>query len=216
MKSALVLGATGATGKDLVTILLNSGSYDEVHIFVRRPVAEPDTRLKVHLVDFEKPAEWAGKVRGTVAFSCMGTTLKDAGSKEAQWKVDYDYQYQFAEAAKRNGVETFVLVSAVGADPASRIFYSRMKGALEVAVKKLDFNNTLIFNPGALVRVGTSRKGELLSIKALQFFNSLGLFRKYAAISTLVLARAMVNAVAKASGKFSHFDTSEIVTMSDN
>lgn len=119
---ALVIGATGATGKDLVNQLLNDKDFEEVNIFVRKPVDIQNDRLHVHVVNFEKPEEWKGMVKGDVAFSCLGTTLKDAGSKEAQRKVDFDYQYEFAKAARENDVEDYILVSAYGASPDSRIF----------------------------------------------------------------------------------------------
>ena len=124
---ALVIGATGATGKDLVNQLLNDKEFDEVDIFVRKPVDIQNDKLKVHVVNFEKPEEWKDMVKGDVAFSCLGTTLKDAGSKEAQKKVAFDYQYEFAKAARENEVEDYILVSAYGANPQSKIFYSKMK-----------------------------------------------------------------------------------------
>ena len=128
---ALVIGATGATGKDLVNKLLEDKDFQEVHAFVRRPLNIKNEKLKAHVVDFEKPEEWKDLVKGDVAFSCLGTTLKDAGSKDAQRKVDFDYQYQFAKNAKENEVEDYILVSSYGANPNSKIFYSRMKGELE-------------------------------------------------------------------------------------
>lgn len=127
---ALVIGATGATGKDLVNKLLDDKDFQEVHAFVRRPLNIDNEKLHYHVVNFENPDEWQNLVKGDVAFSCLGTTLKDAGSKDAQRKVDYDYQYNFAKAAKENEVEDYVLVSAYGANPNSKIFYSRMKGEL--------------------------------------------------------------------------------------
>lgn len=137
---ALVIGATGATGKDLVNKLLEDKDFQEVHAFVRRPLNIKNEKLKAHVVDFEKPEEWKDLVKGDVAFSCLGTTLKDAGSKDAQRKVDFDYQYQFAKNAKENEVEDYILVSSYGANPNSKIFYSRMKGELEKEVKNLHFN----------------------------------------------------------------------------
>ncbi len=128
---ALVIGATGATGKDLVKQLLNDKDFEEVNIFVRKPLNFQNDKLKVHVIDFDKPEEWKNSVKGDVAFSCLGTTLKDAGSKEAQKKVDFNYQYEFAKAAKENNVDDYVLVSAYGANPKSKIFYSKMKGELE-------------------------------------------------------------------------------------
>jgi len=87
---ALVIGATGATGKDLVKQLLNDKDFDEVDVFVRKPLEIQNEKLKTHVVNFEKPDEWKNLVRGDVAFSCLGTTLKDAGSKEAQRKLHFN------------------------------------------------------------------------------------------------------------------------------
>ncbi|MCY0968311.1 NAD(P)H-binding protein [Chryseobacterium wangxinyae] len=190
---ALVIGATGATGKDLVTQLLNDKDFDEVNIFVRKPLTIQNEKLKVHVVDFEKPELWKNSVIGDVAFSCMGTTLKDAGSKEAQRKVDYDYQYEFAKAARENNVDDYILVSAYGANPHSKIFYSKMKGELEEAVKQLHFNKITIFKPGMLERKDSARNGEVLGSRIIKFANKLGLFESQKPLPTDVLAKAMIN-----------------------
>lgn len=190
---ALVIGATGATGKDLVKQLLNDKEFEEVDIFVRKPVDIQDDKLKVHVVDFEKPDEWKDKIKGDIAFSCLGTTLKDAGSKEAQRKVDFDYQYEFAKAAKENDVEDYVLVSAYGANPKSKIFYSKMKGELEEAVKQLHFNKITIFKPGMLERKNSERTGEVLGSRVIKFANKLGLLESQKPLPTDILAKAMIN-----------------------
>jgi uncharacterized protein YbjT (DUF2867 family) len=190
---ALVIGATGATGKDLVNQLLNDKEFDEVDIFVRKPVDIQNDKLKVHVVNFEKPEEWKDMVKGDVAFSCLGTTLKDAGSKEAQKKVDFDYQYEFAKAAKENEVEDYILVSAYGANPQSKIFYSRMKGELEEAVKQLHFNKITIFKPGMLERKDSERTGEVLGSRIIKFANKLGLLESQKPLPTDILAKAMIN-----------------------
>lgn len=190
---ALVIGATGATGKDLVNQLLNDKEFDEVDIFVRKPVDIQNDKLKVHVVNFEKPEEWKEMVKGDVAFSCLGTTLKDAGSKEAQKKVDFDYQYEFAKAAKENQVEDYILVSAYGADPDSKIFYSKMKGELEEAVKQLHFNKITIFKPGMLERKDSERTGEVLGSRIIKFANKLGLLESQKPLPTNILAKAMIN-----------------------
>ncbi|MGG7469619.1 NAD(P)H-binding protein [Chryseobacterium arthrosphaerae] len=190
---ALVIGATGATGKDLVNQLLNDKDFEEVDIFVRKPVDIQNDRLHVHVVNFEKPEEWKGMVKGDVAFSCLGTTLKDAGSKEAQRKVDFDYQYEFAKAARENDVEDYILVSAYGANPDSRIFYSRMKGELEEAVKQLHFNKITIFKPGMLERKNSERTGEVLGSRIIRFANKLGLLESQKPLPTDILAKAMIN-----------------------
>lgn len=190
---ALVIGATGATGKDLVYKLLNDKDYDEVNIFVRKPMNIQHPKLKTHVVDFEKPQEWQDLVKGDVAFSCLGTTLKSAGSKEAQRKVDYDYQYNFAKVAKENNVEDFILVSSYGAGPKSKIFYSRMKGELEESIKALHFNKLTIFQPGMLDRKDTERTGEVLGGKIIKFANKFGILTQQKPLPTDILAQAMIN-----------------------
>lgn len=190
---ALVIGATGATGKDLVNQLLQDKDFEEVNIFVRKPIEIENDKLKVHIVNFEKPEEWKGKVKGDVAFSCLGTTLKAAGSKEAQRKVDFDYQYEFAKAAKENNVDDYILVSAYGANPQSKIFYSKMKGELEDAVKQLHFNKITIFKPGMLERKDSDRAGEVLGSRIIKFANKLGLLESQKPLPTDVLAKAMIN-----------------------
>jgi len=190
---ALVIGATGATGKDLVNKLLEDKDFQEVHAFVRRPLNIKNEKLKAHVVDFEKPEEWKDLVKGDVAFSCLGTTLKDAGSKDAQRKVDFDYQYQFAKNAKENEVEDYILVSSYGANPNSKIFYSRMKGELEKEVKNLHFNKMTIFQPGMLERKDSDRTGEVLGGKIIKFVNKLGICESQKPLPTDVLAQAMIN-----------------------
>lgn len=200
--NALLIGATGATGTDLLKKLLNDTSFDEVAVFVRKPIAVTNDKLKVHVVDFDRPEEWSHLVKGDVAFSCLGTTLKAAGSKEAQRKVDYDYQYNFARTAKENNVAHFILVSSFGANSKSDFFYSQIKGELEDAVKKLTLKKTTIFNPGMLQRKNTDRPGEVIAQKVLQFINMLGLFKKHKPLPTEVLAQAMMNAAKNQTNSY--------------
>ena len=192
---ALIIGATGATGKDLLAKLLEDEAYSEIHCFVRKPLALTHPKLHAHVVNFETPEAWADLVRGDVAFSCLGTTLAVAGSKDAQWRVDYDYQCAFAQQCKANGVPTFVLVSAAGAKAQSKLFYNRMKGALEEAVKKLSFPSLLIFQPSVLIRSNSDRAGENLSVKTINFLNKLGILKRYRPMPTEVLAEKMLSAV---------------------
>ncbi|GAA5102216.1 oxidoreductase [Chryseobacterium ginsengisoli] len=207
---ALIIGATGATGKDLVHQLLNDKDFEEVDIFVRKPIDVQNDKLKTHIVDFEKPEEWKNLVKGDVAFSCLGTTLKTAGSKEAQRKVDYDYQYEFAKAAKENNVDDYILVSAYGADPKSRIFYSKMKGELEEAVKQLHFTKITIFNPGMLERKDSDRTGEVLGSRIIKFANKIGLLESQKPLPTDILAKAMINSSKIKSNGYSNIKLGNI------
>ena len=192
---ALIIGATGATGKDLVTQLLADNTYSEVHCFVRKPLALTHPKLRAHVVNFDTPEAWADLLHGDIAFSCLGTTLAVAGSKEAQWRVDYDYQYHFAQQCKANGVPTFVLVSAAMANAQSKVFYNRMKGQLEDAVKALGFSCLLIFQPSVLIRSNSDRGAENFSVKAIHFLNKIGLFKRYRPMPTEILAEKMLSAV---------------------
>ena len=189
---ALVLGATGAIGKDLVELLLKDPTVDRVDIFVRREVNIPSAKLVVHVVDFDHPEQWADKLSGDVLFSTLGTTIRAAGSQEAQWKVDYTYQYNAAKAARENGVPTYVLVSSVGANAKSRVFYTRMKGALDNAVQELGFPGCYILRPPSLIRKGSDRFGERAGIVALRAFNAIGLMRAWKPMPPEAVAAAML------------------------
>ena len=207
---ALIIGATGATGKDLVTQLLAGDTYSEVHCFVRKPLALSHPKLHAHVVNFDTPEVWADLLQGDVAFSCLGTTLAVAGSKEAQWRVDYDYQYAFAQQCKANGVPTFVLVSAAMANAQSKVFYNRMKGQLEDAVKALEFKRLIIFQPSILIRSNSDRGAENFSVKAIHFLNKIGLFKRYRPMPTNVLAQRIRREVATATEGVHTFTLDEI------
>lgn len=207
---ALLIGATGATGKDLLELLLKDDTFHQVDIFVRRDMGFQHKKLKIHVIDFDKPEQWKHLVQGDVLFSCMGTTLKAAGSKEAQWKIDYDYQFQFAKTARENNVNNYVLVSAGYSSPNSLFYYSRMKGQLEEAVKALGFSKLVIFNPPVLIRKNSDRTLEVIGLKAIQFFNKVGFFRSQKPLPTEVLAQAMINSVKIKDNAFFTIEGKEI------
>src|SRR5690348_2050897 len=128
---ALIIGATGATGKDLVNVLIRDPDYSAIVIFVRRSTGIIHPKLKEVITDFENLQDVSDHIQGDVLFSCLGTTLKTAGSKEKQFHIDYEIPLQFAEIARRNGVPGMVLLSSYGASTTSKVFYSRVKGKLE-------------------------------------------------------------------------------------
>jgi uncharacterized protein YbjT (DUF2867 family) len=146
----VLLGATGLVGSELLRLLLRDERVAAVTALGRRPAGVTHAKLADEVVDFDAPASWGDRVRGDVLASALGTTLRDAGSAAAQYRVDHDYQLRGAEAARRNGVPALVLVSASGASPRSRVFYSRMKGELERDVEALGFARTRILRPGLL------------------------------------------------------------------
>lgn len=205
---ALVLGATGAIGKDLVSQLLQDEAFDRVDIFVRREVSASSDKLVVHVVDFDHPEQWAGELTGDVLFSTLGTTIRAAGSQPAQWKVDYTYQLQAAQSARKNGVPVYALVSSVGADARSRIFYSKMKGALDRDVQALGFEGCFILRPPSLIRKGSDRLGEKIGVVALRAFNAVGLMRNFTPMPTEAVAAAMIR-LAKSGRKGTGIFTSQ-------
>lgn len=188
---ALIIGATGATGKDLVQVLLQDPDYTMIVIFVRRTSGMVHPKLREIITDFDNLEEVSQHINGDVWFSCLGTTLKMAGSKEQQWHIDYDLPAKFAEIAKRNGVPKLVLLSAYGASATSRVFYSQIKGKLEDYLDSLAFDQYIIFRPGMLLRKGTDRSGERITGGVLHFLNSLGLIRKFRPLPTSILAEKM-------------------------
>ena len=191
---ALIIGATGATGKDLVNVLLNDPDYKEVVTFVRRPGGTVHVKLTEIVTDFDHLEAQSDHIRGDVWFSCLGTTLKAAGSKENQWKIDHDIPAKFAAIAKNNGVPCAVLLSSQGASASSGVFYLKMKGTLEDDIERLAFDKFIIFRPGLLLRKDTDRMGERISAGVLHFLNALGLFIKFRPLPTSVLAEKMSKA----------------------
>ncbi|TCN57635.1 NAD-dependent epimerase/dehydratase family protein [Flavobacterium circumlabens] len=191
---ALLIGATGSTGKFLLNELIQDDDYTSVTIFVRRTTGRSHPKLTEHVIDFSHPQQYSELISGDILFSCLGTTLKDAGSKEGQWKIDFEIPATFATIARKNRVSSMVLVSSSDASPSSRIFYSRMKGELETTISELDFGQYIIFRPGPLLREGTDRSGEKIIAKTLGFLNGIGLLKKYKPLPTEVLAMKLAKA----------------------
>lgn len=191
--SAIVLGATGATGKELLISLLNDSDYNSVVVFSRETPKERHKKLKTHLIDFSKIESYKELIQGDILFSCLGTTLNAAGSKDKQFQVDYTYQYKFAKLASENGVKTYSLVSSVGAKSNSPFFYLRMKGQLEESIKKLEFEIIQIFQPPSLIRQEELlRAGEKITIRILKGLNSIGFMKSQKPLSVSVLAKKMI------------------------
>lgn len=149
-RTAILVGATGLVGREILSQLLDDPRFSAVTVLTRRTCRVKHARLVEHIIDFDRPDTWAALARGDVLFSGLGTTLKAAGSKDAQYRVDYTYQFEVARAARQNGTDTYVLVSAGGASPSSRIFYSRMKGELERDTVALAFPRVRLLHPGPL------------------------------------------------------------------
>ncbi len=168
-KRAIVIGGTGLVGRELVRLLVGDERFGAVVLLGRRTHGVSDPKVQEHLIDFERPAAWRELVAGDVLFSSLGTTIKKAGSQAAQYRVDHDYQFRVAEAARGNGVPAFVLVSSGGANPRSRLFYPRIKGELERDVTALGFPRLRILRPGPLDGGRREyRAGEAFALRVLR------------------------------------------------
>jgi len=198
---ALVIGATGATGRELVNKLLIDGDFSLVTIFVRKAPAFKHEKLKIHVIDFKELEKHKDIIKGDILFSALGTTKKDAGGKDQQYEIDYTYQYEFAKIAAENGVANYSLVSSVGANSKSSFFYPKIKGALEEAVKKLDFKKIDIFQPPMLIRQpDLMREGEKSGIKILNRLNKIGILKSQKPLAVEALAEKMLE-IAKTYSK---------------
>ncbi|MBL6873743.1 MAG: NAD(P)H-binding protein [Flavobacteriales bacterium] len=191
---ALVLGGTGSCGQEIVKLLLNDSHFTKVSIFVRRKVDLEHEKLNIHLINFSRLNEYKDLVNGDILFSALGTTKRDAGSKEKQFLVDYTYQYEFAKMASDNGVFHYSLVSSLGANKNSLFFYPKIKGELEESVKLLPFNTIQIFQPPSLIRhTELMRAAEKVSVKFFNRLTSFGVLKILKPLHVKDLSIKMIN-----------------------
>jgi len=194
-KTALLLGASGLIGNEVLKLLLLDASFERVKVFVRKPLPIEHSKLEQHIVNFEDAGSFSSLIKGDVFFCCIGTTIKTAGSKDEFLKVDYTYALESAETAKKNGIEKFLLISSIGADPCSSNFYLKVKGDIETSLEKLKFKSLIILRPSMLLgdrkefRFGEAAGKIFMKIFSLAF---IGRLKKYKAIEAATAARAMV------------------------
>lgn len=172
-KTAIVIGATGLVGKQLLKQL--ASLYDKVIVISRRPPAYINEAMLVYqLVDFANLEETMNSINlddNVDAFSCLGTTKKQAGGEDGFRLVDYQYNLKFANLCYQKGVKQFFLLSAMNADKNSRFFYNQVKGELEDDIKKIGFESCFIFRPSLLLGKHKGRPVEALSQKAFKLIS---------------------------------------------
>lgn len=195
LKTAIVIGSTGLVGKELIIQLIESVHFQKIISLSRRTTGIKHPKLEEHLVNFDNSEEWKTYIKGDVLFSSMGTTIKDAKSKEKQYLVDFTYQYNVAKIAAENGISRYVLVSSAGANPKSFAFYMKTKGELEEEVQKLPFDAIHILRPVQLEgKREKKRWSEQIGVKLMKVVNQVGLLRAYRPISGKEVAKAMLRA----------------------
>lgn len=193
-KTALVLGASGLIGNELVKTLIHQHSYEKIHLLVRRPIQIQSSSCEPHVVDFDHLQDYSELFKVNDVFCCLGTTIKKAKSKEAFRKVDYEYPIKAAQLAADGGVEKFLIVTAMGANSKSLFFYSQVKGDVEETLKTVDLPGIHIFRPSLLLGEREEfRFGEKIAEKASGFLRALmvGPLRPYKAIEAKTVASAM-------------------------
>ncbi len=205
-----VIGATGLVGKQLVQQLLNDNRFENVRIFVRRDTGLKHPKLEQQIVDFAKTESWEKNLNGDVLFSALGTTLKQAGSKEKQYDVDVVLNRNFAKKAKENGIENYVLVSSIGANSKSKMFYPHIKGKLDDAVQQIGFKNITILRPASLTGDRKEKRiVEQISIPVLNLLTRF-MFKKYRPISDKNVAMAMINAILQPNSEKMIWEAEEV------
>lgn len=196
MPVALIAGATGLTGAYVLDLLLKDSYYANVIAVTRKPLDKTDARLRNVVVDFDKLDKWADELKADDVFCCLGTTIRQAGSQAAFRKVDYAYPLELARVTREQGAGQFLIVTALGADKSSSIFYNRVKGEVEEAIGETGFPGYHIFQPGMLLGDRKDdRAGESAGKWLLKAFDFL-IPKKYKAIEGIRVARGMVQ-VAK-------------------
>jgi uncharacterized protein YbjT (DUF2867 family) len=150
LPTALLVGATGLVGAQCLRLLAQEPAVGAVRVLVRRPLPAASAKVQVCVADFDRLASQPDVFKADWVFCALGTTIRKAGSQAAFRQVDFDYPLQVAQLAKAQGASRFMLVSALGADARSRVFYSRVKGELEEAVAAIGFESVTFARPSLL------------------------------------------------------------------
>jgi len=213
-KTAVIAGSTGLVGSELLKLLLESPDYSNVHVLVRNPSGIKNPKLNEIIVDFNKLADYQDAFNVTDIFCCLGTTIKKAGSQEAFKKVDVEYVLEMAKLANRAGAKSFSVISAMGANPDSSVFYNRMKGLMELGVSNSGIETVNIFRPSLLLgkrkefRFGEKIASILVYPMIFLFFGPL---KKYRPIKASKVALAMLNSANEPKHGINIFSNDKMV-----
>jgi uncharacterized protein YbjT (DUF2867 family) len=194
-KTAIISGATGLVGGHLLTQLLSDPDYVRVIAVVRKPMEIKHEKLEQLVIDFRQLPEAMEGVQADHGFCCLGTTLKTAGSKEKQYKIDHDYVVTFARGCHRAGVSRFGVISSIGAKTETSNFYLRTKGEMERDVMSVPFTGIFILRPSFLLGERKEfRAGEKAVIAVMKVINPLmiGGLRKYRGVQASAVSRFMI------------------------
>jgi uncharacterized protein YbjT (DUF2867 family) len=217
-KTALVAGATGLVGSQLVQLLLDSGYYGKVYLLSRRKTGFEHPVAEELIIDFDLLTTGDQSLpKADDVYCCLGTTMKKAGSKKVFRKVDFAYPAALGLQALNSGAAQYLLVSAMGASKKSYFFYNRVKGEVEENVSRLSaYQQVAIFRPSLLLGERPDpRFGEKLAEKILNFLKPLmlGPLRQYRPIHARTVAKGMLNAARQEARGVHIYDSEEIKTL---
>ncbi|WP_026913794.1 NAD(P)H-binding protein [Christiangramia portivictoriae] len=193
-KTAIILGATGLTGGILLDKLVKDDRYRKIRIFGRNHVAQKSEKIEEYLIDLFEMEKVQELFKGDEVFCCIGTTKSKTPDKELYRQIDFGIPATAAKLAKRNNIDTFMVISALGADEDSNIFYNKVKGEMEGAVLEQKIPNTYILQPSLIAGDrAENRLMESIFIKLMKFGNHLliGNLKKYRTIEPEEIANAM-------------------------
>lgn len=199
-RKALVVGATGLVGKRVVNQILQNDNYEKVTILVRNSSGITHDKLEEVVINFQNIEEYEQYFYVNDVFSCLGTTIKTAKTKEKFKEVDYDYTINTANIAKKTNVQNFLVISSLGANSRSRVFYNKVKGEVERDLVNLSMNTLFIFRPSLLLGDRKEfRIGEKVAEKIAEIFSFVftGKLQKYKPIHAEKVAKAMIISALK-------------------
>ncbi|TRW22221.1 nucleoside-diphosphate sugar epimerase [Flavobacterium zepuense] len=194
-KTAIILGASGATGGEVLQLLLNDDRYGKVKLFNRSSINIQHPKIEENIINIFELDKHADYFTADEVYCCIGTTKAKTPDKETYYKIDYGIPAAAAKLAKANGIGTFILVSAIGANKNSSIFYVRIKGEVEETVINEHIANTHILQPSLIVaQRKDNRVMEKVMIGLFALLNPLlfGGAAKYKSIKASQIAKAMV------------------------
>ena len=207
-KTALIVGATGLVGRQVLRLLLSQDYYQEIIILGRRSVDITDNRITEHIINFDELDQYKDKISANDYYICIGTTMAEACSEEAFYKVDFTYPYELGLIAKKDPkFEQYLLVSSLGADAESPLLYNEVKGKIENALKEMNFRTLHIFQPSLLT--GARQKHRFFEELAKIVTAILSVFvignKKFWAINDSDVAKSMfMIARRQEKGTFTH------------
>lgn len=191
-RTALLIGSTGLIGSQLVDLLLKESHYDKVIAISRKTLEISHPKLVNVVCELSQLQNHTASLIADDVFCCLGTTMKVAKSKEAFSAVDFDAPLAIAKISKENGARQYLLISALGANKSSGIFYNRVKGEVEEAIATIGFGGFNIFRPSLLTGSRTEQRAGEQAAKVFYKFFGLLIPTKYKAIESAKVARAML------------------------